>query len=106
MEDRVRREVMCLQAISDHEMAEEVANRQVEYPVEVRQEDDALAEFWSRLDFVAGYAARHSWWDSAAWVKPVDVGVCYVGRAFLAPPWDVITKFAVIRLGVCVRVGR
>ena len=68
--------------------------------MEVRHEDDSLAGFWTRLDLVAGYAARHTRWDPAARVEPVDVITGDISGAFPASSGNVIRVHLVVIVGM------
>ena len=70
MEDRVRREVMRLEAVAAEELGEEVADGEAESALEVGEEDDEFATPRLRLDLLSGSPAFNLGRDPATGVEP------------------------------------
>ena len=102
MKNGVGLDVMRLEAESNQKLAKEVANRQAESALEVRQEHHPLSCFRSRLHLISGKAAGKLWRDSAARIEPVDVVTRDVRGAFPASSGSVCVG---IFGGGCVLVG-
>ena len=73
--DGIGWEVMWMEAEKVKKLAEEIAGRKAESPLEVGQEDDPFAGFRGRDGFCAGSATDYLRSDSARPDQPVDVSL-------------------------------
>ena len=73
--DGVSLEVIWQEAEKVKKLAEEIAGREAESPLEVGQEDDPFAGFGGRDGFCAGSATDNLRSDSARPDQPVDVSL-------------------------------